>query len=64
MNPIGFDSFNKDIKDRKILIIQNRNVGYTYKQNDPDNDLLSLEGFRRFVQETTERAKETGETDI
>ena len=30
LNPIGFDSFVKDIKDKKILIIQNR-VGFTYK---------------------------------
>jgi len=29
LNPIGFDSFAKDIKDKKILIIQDR-VGYTY----------------------------------
>lgn len=29
LNPIGFDSFERDIKDKKILIIQNR-VGFTY----------------------------------
>ena len=45
LNPIGFDNFTKNIKDQKILIIQNR-VGYTYKQDDPEDDLLSLENFR------------------
>ena len=53
LNPIGFDKFAKDIKDRKILIIQNR-VGYTYEQDDPEDNFLSLENFRRFVTETTE----------
>lgn len=48
LNPIGFDSFTESIKDQKILIIQNR-VGFTYKQDDPEDDLLSLENFKRFV---------------
>ena len=63
MNPVGFDNFVRDIKDRKILIIQNRE-GFTYSQDDPEADLLSLEGFRTFVRETTERARETGDTSV
>ena len=63
LNPIGFDSFAKDIKDKKILILQNR-VGFTYQQDDPDNDMLSLENFRAFVQETTESAKASGDHTV
>ena len=63
LNPIGFDQFADNIKDRKILIIQNRE-GFTYKQDDPENDLLSLEGFRKFVEETTNQAKETGDSSM
>jgi len=60
LNPVGFDRFRREIKDKKIMIIQNRS-GFTYKQSDAENDLLSLQSFRDFVQTATEHAKETGD---
>lgn len=41
LNPIDFQTFKNEIKDKKILIIQNRQ-GFTYNQDDPDEDLLGL----------------------
>ena len=41
LNPIDFQTFKNDIKDKKILIIQNRQ-GFSYSQDDPDEDLLGL----------------------
>jgi hypothetical protein len=34
LNPIGIDRFKNEIKDKKIMILQNRS-GFTYKQPDP-----------------------------
>lgn len=42
------------------MILQNRS-GFTYKQAEPENELLSLQGFRDFVQASCEHAKETGD---
>ena len=41
LHPVGINKFKKEIKDKKIMIIQNRS-GFTYKQADPDAELLSL----------------------
>lgn len=41
LNPIGIARFKREIKDKKIMILQNRS-GFTYRQADPENDLLSL----------------------
>ena len=58
LNPIGIDRFKKEIKDKKIMILQNRS-GFTYKQPDPQNDLLSLQVFRDFIQVETETAQQS-----
>jgi len=41
LNPIGLTRFKKEVKDKKIMIIQNRS-GFTYKQTDTENELMSL----------------------
>ena len=48
LNPVGFDYFKKEIKDKKIMIIQNRN-GFTYRQDDPQDDIFDLGVFKQFV---------------
>ena len=34
LNPIGVDFFNTQVKDKQIMVIQNRR-GFTYQQDDP-----------------------------
>jgi hypothetical protein len=34
LNPIGVDLFNTQVKDKQIMVIQNRR-GFTYQQDDP-----------------------------
>jgi hypothetical protein len=48
LNPIGVDFFNTQIRDKKIMMIQNRK-GFTYQQDDPQDDLFSFEIFKQFL---------------
>lgn len=60
LNPVGVERFKKEIKDQKIMILQNRS-GFSYKQSDPSSDLLSLASFREFVQASSLHATESGD---
>ena len=52
-NPVGFDYFKKEIKDKKIMLLQNRS-GFTYSQDDPQDDIFNIEVFRQFVKDKNE----------
>lgn len=52
-NPLGFDFFVKNVKDRQIMIIQNRE-GFSYQQDDPEDDLISLDIIKTVLKQSTE----------
>jgi len=40
LNPLGLDYFIKHVKDKQVMLIQQRD-GFTYQQEDPEDDLIS-----------------------
>lgn len=42
LNPLGVDYFTKNIQNKQLMIITNRE-GFTYDQQDSEDDLISLD---------------------
>jgi len=53
LNPIGFDNFTKSIKDKQVMIVQNRD-GLTLEQDDPEDDLVSYDILKTVIKQSTQ----------
>lgn len=62
LNPLGFDFFTKTVKDKQIMILQNRQ-GFTLQQDDPEDDLVSLDIFKTVLNQSAQIYKQTGDKE-
>lgn len=53
LNPIGFDYFTKNIKDKQIMILHNRQ-GFTLQQDDPEDDFITMDILKQVLTQSSE----------
>ena len=63
LNPIGVDTFLEEIQSKKVMIIQKRE-GYTYDQELPEDNLLTLDKVKEFVKDHDKELEYGGDIDV
>lgn len=63
LNPISFDHFSKEIFGKQVLVIQKREKSFTYSQDDPADDLITLQMVKEFVGIATKEAQAAKEAN-
>ena len=63
LNPIGVDKFLDEIQSKKVMIIQKRE-GYTYDQELPEDNLLTLDKVKEYVKDHDKELAYGGDIDV